>query len=860
MNKRYLRFRLSRFPAEVPLLPSIEYDFGGLDDFPMRQGFTSKDLKDLDGCSANDAASFVQSWLFFGLLADLTGDFVDRQSILPLSTPQHELDLRTLWHLAKCRPPELRVRMAYGSDKSSSKTLARRISKIVRIGIQNVERIDRLDVAEKHPMPLILLSVKILLCDLAATEIERSGTYSVPWDHEVEDPRLLPCASGPHIMSSSTRALHGQMIARGWCPSQIQRIGSTCDYSMMYHLSTICRGNDGKNTHQICSSTSCQAYNSDPELYVTSHTTPGCQCSFISAPTEQIDEIINSGGVPLVSIHEVSHGKLAIYVHRSKANSNYTAISHVWSGGLGNVQANSLPICQLEYLNSCLSRLPKDGERGLNYKKNKYIRDLSGSVWISPLGLDNLVSSENRKPRLFWIDTLCIPVDPKSSNLRLRAINKMDAIYAQAGEVLVLDSEIQRLSIGNTHPCELLAHLAYSSWMTRSWTLQEGAIGRAAYFQCADGALTLERPRSYFAEQSALSLVILAFRAVVSIVRHRAVKVNYSERTTGPGMGHERTEDFLLNLLLDSLHRGRNVSMMGDIGTTGLVPDDMRLDSFVSIWNDLSQRSTTKPEDMFAIFANLLDFNAGQITRVPRDERMKAILWSSDSIPFSLLYNTGPRLKDGKNIRDKWVPTVPKGSRLANSPSMKWAVDGRSLCLTTQDDETPPLAVTAQVDSLPLYCYLIDDGSDQMYFIKAVRSDIDAVSTVNHEAICVIIESSSSGTARGSNLDYASKLHGACFFVVSSKQSATLTSPSPERSQVQHSETLENHRLSLTTVYDCPVRVWAVEDVESVPESEKGAVESLDGPVCCPIVRCRGFTTDYELHLETGIDEIRTRH
>ena len=846
MTKRSWQLRLSGFPAEVPLLPSIEYDFGGLDGFPTRCGFTSNDLRDLDRRSAKDSASFVQSWLFFGLLAELTGNVVDRQSVLHLSAPEHGSKLRTHVHLANPYRPELKL------EFSSSKTLSRRIRKLVQIGISNVERIDRLDVAEKHPMPLVLLSVKILLCDLKATHIEREGIYSEPWEDGDEDSRLMPCAFGSNFVSSSARALQCQMVAKGWCLSQIYRIGSTCDYSMMHYLSTIYRRSSEKVTHQKCSSTHCQAYNSDPISYQTSHTTSLCQCSFISAPTEQINEIINSGGVPLISLHKASLGKLEIQVHKSKAKSQYTAISHVWSGGLGNVQANSLPICQLEYLNTCVSTLPKDGERGLNYKKSASNWNFSGKVWISPLGLDNLVSLSNCKPRLFWIDTLCIPIDPKSSNLRIKAINTMDAIYAHAREVLVLDSEVQRISISDTHPCELLAHLAYSSWMGRSWTLQEGAIGRATYFQCADGALTLQRPRSFFAELGIFSLLLLGIRNIRSIIRHRALKIEYSERTTDPSTGHERTEDFLLKLLLNSLHRGRDRSVIDNIDSGGLIPENIQLESFVSIWNELSQRSTTRPEDMFAIFANLLDFNAGQIIRRSRDERMKAILWSSSTIPFSLLYNCGPRFEDEENHRDKWVPTEPKGSRLTNSPSMKWASDGHSLYLTSKKDETSPLAVIVQVDSLPLYCYLVDEESHKMYFVRAVRSKNDAIINVSHEAICIVIEPFSDVEASDGNRyasQFASKTRGACLFVVSSKQSST----TPSESHEQHlDQPLIYGRTSLTTIYDCPVRVWEVENAESIPESEEGAFVNQNGSVCCPILQCKIIKTGYKLHLETG--------
>ena len=848
--------KLSKFPVDVPLLPSIEYDFRGLHDFPTRHGFTSNELRDLDHRPAEVSASFVQSWLFFGLLADLTGTVVDRQSVLHSSAHHFGCGRRPASHLHDPYHPELGIRTSANLKNSEKRKLSRKIRANVQIGVDNVQRIDQLNVANEHPMPLILLSVKMLLCDFAAMRVGRLGVYSAPWDIEQWGPLLLPYQPDSSFISSSAKVLQSMMISKGWCPSQIHRVGSTCDYSMMHYLSNIDRRIPEKMAHISCSSNHCQAYNSDPDTYVTSHTFFDCQCSFIAAPTEQLNKIISSGGVPLISLHEGTHGKLTIRVHTSKAKSQYTAISHVWSGGLGNVHANALPLCQLRYLNHCLSNLPKDGERGLNYKKNAYVRDLSGKVWISPLGLDNLVSTRNSKPRIFWMDTLCIPVDQKSTDLRMKAINKMDAVYAHAREVLVLDSEAQKVSISETHPSELLARLAYSSWMGRSWTLQEGAIGRATYFQCADGAMTLERSRSCYFQQSPFSLVVFACRGAHSVIRHRTTKINYSEAAIAQTVGHERLENVMLKTLLNSLHRGRDTRMSGDSDLVGLVPEDVQLDSFVSVWNELINRSTTKPEDIFAIFGNLLDFNAGQIIKLPQNERMKAILWSSSVIPFSLLYNTGPRLKEGESHRDRWVPTVPKGSTLTNRPSMKFADDGCSFCLSTLENEDPPLAVTAQIGSLPLYCYLLDTKSEKTYFIKAVRSENDALVSVTHQAICIVIEpfvETKRGLVDQSSSKATKKTRGACLFVTSKSLTPRKLATLP-LNQTGPSETdAHTHRTThLSTVYDCPLRIWEVNNTESTPESESSAFESQGRPISCPTIECEVLEPNYELHLETG--------
>ena len=860
MKETFLPIPLSKFPVDVPLLPTIEYDFAGLNDFPTRHGIMSSGLDELNYRPAEYSASFVQSWLFFGLLADLTGTLVDRDNVL--HPAPHQRNHGTQWPV--CPPTlqhnELGLRTTSSSEESNLKSLSRKLRSTVRVGIYNVGRIDRLLVAEKHPMPHILLSVKILLCNLAAIRVGRSGMYSLPWDNGLEEPRLVPYhTSISSIISPSAKILQGLMKGKGWCPSQIHRVGSTCDYSMMHYLSNIDRRASEKMIHDTCSSRECQAYNSGPDSYVTSHTTRGCQCSFIAAPTEQVNEIIRSGGVPLISLRNVSHGKIEIRVHASRANSSYTAMSHVWSGGLGNVQGNSLPLCQLEYLDKCVSNMPRNGERGLNYKEDPGFTDLTGKVWISPLGLDNLVSSKGRDQKLFWIDTLCIPVSPESSDLRMKAINKMDAVYAHAREVLVLDVEIQRLSIKKTHPCELLARLAYSSWMGRSWTLQEGAIGRATYFQCADGAMTLQRSRLDILQRGLLSMALLGFRELRSVLRHKTRRINFSESAISQCVGHDRVENISLKMLVNPLHRGRDRTTISGINMAGLVPENQQLLSFVSVWNELNHRSTTKPEDTFAIFANLLDFNAGQIISLPQRERMKAILWSSEKIPFSLLFNTGSRINDGESHRDRWVPAEPKGSKLNQSPSLKFAEDGRSFCLTDINAESQPLTVTAQVDSLPLYCYLLDTQDRKTYFVKAIRSAKDTMSIATQHGICVVMDPLS--LAQKKPIDhYATNIapftRGACLFVTSrtclSKTRPGVSEQHPMPPLPTHTQ--EKHLLS--TTYDCPVRIWEVKDTRCIPRSESRGLHIHGGLSSCPIIQCAIMTPGYEMHLETGICDL----
>lgn len=355
--------------------------------------------------------------------------------------------------------------------------------------------------------------------------------------------------------------------------------------------------------------------------------------------------------------------------------------------------------------------------------------------------------------------------------------------------------------------------------------MQEGAISQATYFQCADGAVTLERPRSYLVQQSPLSLMKLGFRGVRSIVKYRGIKINYSESAISHNVGHARVENFLLKTILNSLRKGTTMANMNKVG---LVPEDVQLDTFVIVWNELIRRTTTKAEDMFAIFANLLDLNAGQIIKLPPDERMKVILWSSSAIPLSLLFNTGPRYKNSQSHRDRRVPTVPKGSELTKRPSMKSAKDGHSFSLAVTGDEDQPIAMIAQVDSLPRYCYLQDAPSGKVYFVTSVRSAEDTTGTIPHQAIYIIMEplpSMERANTEKHSRTVGSKNRGACLFVTAEKSSSTSILESQERLSMQPSQARKSETTVLSTVYDCPVRIWEVDNANCVPESEMGILE-----------------------------------
>ena len=89
---------------------------------------------------------------------------------------------------------------------------------------------------------------------------------------------------------------------------------------------------------------------------------------------------------------------------------------------------NGLYQCQLEWLATLVSRVPRD------FRQNIF-------RWEEPQN-PNLP-----KEQLFWLDTLCVPMDEEHIDVRQQAIDQMDLVYAGASKVLVLDSELRQIDV-----------------------------------------------------------------------------------------------------------------------------------------------------------------------------------------------------------------------------------------------------------------------------------------------------------------------------------------------------------------------------------------------------------------------------
>ena len=156
------------------------------------------------------------------------------------------------------------------------------------------------------------------------------------------------------------------MLARGWCPHQVNYLAQIYDLQTFSYLATLNKSSQRTADHGCClDHASCIAYNTNMATYEIRHTSSDCTCPIILTPYDELVQIIRKGGIPLIDIKDptrASGEQFQIAVRKREREHRYTAISHVWADGLGNPNDNGLPLCQIKQLHTHLEALGQSHE------------------------------------------------------------------------------------------------------------------------------------------------------------------------------------------------------------------------------------------------------------------------------------------------------------------------------------------------------------------------------------------------------------------------------------------------------------------------------------------------------------------
>ncbi|KAL8723850.1 MAG: hypothetical protein Q9181_007136 [Wetmoreana brouardii] len=372
----------------------------------------------------------------------------------------------------------------------------------------------------------------------------------------------------------------------------------------------------------------------------------------VGVQSSRVVDCIRRGRIPLIGFEESADGILQPYVIESRSGLRYVALSHVWSGGLGNVTANSMFPCQLRHIFSLLQGLRTNADDDLD--RNLGTRKFQG---LKQLLKETLGFKTPEQPLLLWIDTLCVPVGSEYEEMRQNAIAQMAQTYVEAQCVLVIDPELQKMSSQGLPPEDLFANVLCSSWNSRSWTFQEACMARVFYVQFADGYCIIDKKWHAFMKRIE----------------------NKPDAAGNSSFDGQRTLELRDNLMAEVSNWYGGMPVMTKIrgyDTRMLMTKSEDWQNVARVWNGLRTRSTTKKDDLFGIMAIMVDLSAYEILRLDPRERMKAIIRSQSTLPLSLLYQDCTKLCDLEG-NPLWAPAVIEGGHIEmNSGYMRLGNDG----------------------------------------------------------------------------------------------------------------------------------------------------------------------------------------
>lgn len=470
--------------------------------FPERRGYRTagdegsskrylviRELADHDWYSTLE---MLQEWLYFGLLRCVFDDAFRRSDFIDLQ-PGHwpVICSRSLPALIRCTQS-----LSRGWDWAAESELIwcqhrRIVTRHISAKIDHaVRQLDDLELGLRDertliaPFPELCLSLHILAQSLRITLIPiyrpMQGEF---WIVQ----RTWPAPIARHFLYPSLLPIHRHLtVDRGWCPNQALYVCNTLTYLTLYYVSCI-RRNKCSADHSFCANSpphSCVAQNISAG-FRGRHTQQECTCRPLGASNpEMMFEILKDGGIPVVMATQARTGEIKLQYVRSFLGLDYTAVSHLWSDGLGDPSHNHLPACQLMKLLGCMIALPSKRRWNRGYKTPQLPQD-----WHT-----HGHSRYLKKPLYFWLDVYCVPlgkVDEVTDTLKRKAISRMVPTYAFAKTVLVLDRGLQHIR-SSTEAVTMAAQIFLSRRRGRFWIHQELSLASHTVFQFSGRALSAQ--------------------------------------------------------------------------------------------------------------------------------------------------------------------------------------------------------------------------------------------------------------------------------------------------------------------------------------------------------------------------------
>lgn len=453
--------------------------------------------------SMPELAAKSQSWLYFGLLSAVLDDDLNVQMLV-----QNGAVCTHLLHATLLADARRRIN-TNSRRKSEIRALLSHawyiFENVIVPNVADRGSVDAPDNIWEWSSYWILFSVSILIADLKTL-------FPLPKAKEAGD---------MDSFVSTTTGIAEAFRIIGRCPSLPRRMNLSAHEA--YRLLSWTPSNF--KTHDRCTVDSCSLFHVNEQQYKPQHhdSCSDLGCRTIGFEYHDLCAIMDNNCVPLVRSTLDARGQISLSLEAGTLDSKYTAISHVWAGGLGNFQRNQLHECQLVELHKALDTRfgadpsPTSTQPSMLQWVMLRWNALQWTMWL----IDKATRAaqvaigaidHGTGSHLYWIDTLCVPVKPNrlcgrlgalstpvqcvDNNIveehviydtyRQTAIDSMARIYAGAEAVLVVDPELQKETACKLSPAELRLAVFCCPWMARSWCFSEGALAMKVNLKFAD--------------------------------------------------------------------------------------------------------------------------------------------------------------------------------------------------------------------------------------------------------------------------------------------------------------------------------------------------------------------------------------
>ena len=416
---------------------------------------------------SHSVASAIQSWLFFGMASEALGRNIRHEEFADADPdgPHLFIDIRIpewYWRELKARWDDLDDSLTTAEFEAKMAPL-KKIYESVRMLVIYMDTVA--NALDDDKLTGILLSIHMLL-------------YVVAYVLHLNTLLVTQTITS----SASTKLLKRRMVKNGWCEKRLNFLdASPMFYPVIYFLSSLKPPRINAEDHSSCSSERCLVTS---KLSKPLHRTDGCLCEDVVVPVDRMKTIVASGGIPLVRITRSPLGKTELKVAPYTPSSRFIAISHVWADQQFGSAQNCLPKCQVGYLEEMLSSLPTSMDHwGLREWVANWRSSRPGEI-----------APPSQAYEYFWLDSFCIPQAVEHADLRSKAIESMNLIYAMASHTFVFEKGLQALDAGrrpaslahggrptyyspqDENLLDVVAYIYTSNWMGRAWTLQEGIL------------------------------------------------------------------------------------------------------------------------------------------------------------------------------------------------------------------------------------------------------------------------------------------------------------------------------------------------------------------------------------------------